>query len=88
MGTIIKGTLFLPERWGLNQEAICGLGERLEGAWTRYRSCFKTKTRDSAKHAWTYLRGLLEMKTGRNYANIARRVNCLWTAQNENSNTL
>ena len=75
MGTIIDETLFLPERWGLSPEAISGMGDSLEDVWTRYRGCFKTKTRDSAKHAWTYLRGLLEMKTARNYANIARRVN-------------
>jgi SRSO17 transposase len=74
MGTIIRETLFLPERWGLSQGAIGSLGDSLENAWTRYRGFFKTKTRDSAKHGWTYLRGLLEMKTGRNYANMARRV--------------
>jgi SRSO17 transposase len=75
MSTIIENALFLPERWGLNPTAIAGLGDRLSGTWSRYRSCFKTQTRDSAPHAWTYLRGLLEMKTRRNYANVARRVN-------------
>jgi len=74
MSTIIAGALFLPERWGLSPEVTTGLGDRLKGLWTRYRGCFKTKTRDSAEHAWIYLRGLLEMKTRRNYANIARRV--------------
>ena len=74
MRTIIAETLFLPDRWGLPTEAIASLGNRLEASWARYRSCFKTKTRDSAEHAWIYLRGLLEMKTGRNFANIARRV--------------
>jgi SRSO17 transposase len=75
MSTIIEDALFLPERWGLNPTAIAGLGDRLNDTWSRYRSCFRTQTRDSAPHAWTYLRGLLEMKTGRNYANVARRVN-------------
>jgi SRSO17 transposase len=74
MSTIIDEALFLPDRWGLRTEAIASLGDRLQDTRTRYRSCFKTKTRDSAEHAWTYLRGLLEMKTGRNFANIARRV--------------
>jgi SRSO17 transposase len=74
MSTIIDEALFLPDRWGLPTEAIASLGNRLQDSWARYRSCFKTKTRDSAEHAWTYLRGLLEMKTGRNFANIARRV--------------
>jgi SRSO17 transposase len=75
MSTIIEDALFLPERWGLSPNAIASLGDRLNGTWTRYRSCFRTKTRESGEHAWTYLRGLLEMKTGRNYANVARRVN-------------
>ncbi len=77
MSTIIVDTLFLPERWGLSLGAIAGLGDRLKGTWRRYRDCFRTQTRDSGEHAWTYLRGLLEMKTGRNYANVARRVNGL-----------
>jgi len=71
---IIDEALYLPDRWGLPTEAIASLGNRLQDSWSGFQSCFKTKTRDSAKHAWTYLRGLLEMKTGRNFANIARRV--------------
>ena len=74
MSTIINQALYLPKRWGLPPEAIASLGDRLQNTWARYRDCFKTKTRDSGEHAWVYLRGLLEMKTGRNYANIARRV--------------
>ena len=71
---IIDEALYLPDRWGLPTEAIASLGNRLQDSWSGFQSCFKTKTRDSAEHAWTYLRGLLEMKTGRNFANIARRV--------------
>jgi SRSO17 transposase len=74
MSAIIDEALYLPERWGLPKEAVASLGNRLQDSQTRYQSCFKTKTRDSAEHAGTYLRGLLGMKTGRNYANIARRV--------------
>jgi SRSO17 transposase len=74
MSTIIDEVIYLPDRWGLPTEAIASLGNRLQDSQTRYRSCFKTKTHDSAEHGWTYLRGLLEMKTGRNFANIARRV--------------
>lgn len=74
MSTIIDEDLLIPDRWGLPMEAITSLGDRLQDCRARYRGCFKTKTRDGAEHAWTYLRGLLEMKTGRNFANIARRV--------------
>ena len=63
-----------PNRWGLPAEDIADLGNRLYSFWERFRICFKTKTRDGAGHAWTYLRGLLLMKTGRNFANIDRRV--------------
>jgi len=64
-----------PQRWGLCEEAIADLGSCLQHCWERYRHCFKTTTRDVAKHAWTYLKGLLLMNTGRNFANIDRRVN-------------
>lgn len=67
--------VYEPIRWGLPQEAIADLGDRLRRTWSRFRACFKTKTRDASEHAWTYLRGLVGMDTKRNYANIARRVN-------------
>ncbi len=63
-----------PNSWGLPAEAIADLGNRLHSFWERYRGCFKTKTRDVAGHAWTYLQGLLLMNTGRNFANIDRHV--------------
>ncbi|MDI6770689.1 MAG: hypothetical protein QMD04_13585, partial [Anaerolineales bacterium] len=50
-----------PNRWGLPAEAIADLGNRLQRFWERFRSNFKTKTRDGAGHGWTYLRGLLLM---------------------------
>ena len=63
-----------PQRWGLPTEAVNDLAERLRRIWSRFRSCFKTKTRDPSEHAFVYLRGVLTMETKRNYANIARRV--------------
>jgi SRSO17 transposase len=66
--------VYEPSRWGLPQEAIADLGNRLRQTWSRFRMCFKTQTRDTSGHAWTYLRGLVGMETQRNYANIARRV--------------
>jgi len=69
--------IYEPTRWGLPQEAIADLGNLLHRTWSRFRACFKTKTRDASEHAWTYLRGLVGMDTKRNYANIARRVNGL-----------
>jgi SRSO17 transposase len=69
------GDLYAPQRWGLPAEVIADLGDRLRRFWGRFRACFKTQTRDSAAHAWTYLRGLLGLEIGRNFANIARRVN-------------
>lgn len=74
MSNKTSGVICAPERWGLPPEAIASLGKRLWDFWDRYRDCFKTKTHESAGHAWTYLRGLLGMKNERNFANIARRV--------------
>jgi len=66
--------IFDGQRWGLPQEAIDDLADRLRRIWARFRDCFTTKTRDTSEYAFTYLRGLLTMDTERNYANIARRV--------------
>jgi len=72
---LVQPDVFDPCRWGLPEEAVTDLGNRLWGFWSRFRpSCFKTQTRDGSHHAWTYLRGLLGMETERNFANIARRV--------------
>ena len=70
----VASNAFDPRGWGLPAEAVAELGHRLQGFWSRYRACFKTKTRDASQHAWTYLRGLLGMDTKRTFANIARRV--------------
>jgi SRSO17 transposase len=82
-----------PERWGLPLEAVNQLGDRLHEYWERYRSCFKTQTRDGSAYAYDYLSGQLRMEAGRNYANIARQTgnseqnmqhfmtNSPWTAQ-------
>lgn len=72
--TAVQRDLFDPQRWGLSGEAIADLPDRLWRFWSRFRHGFKTKTYDSSKYAWIYLRGLLLMETKRNFANIARRV--------------
>jgi len=69
-----EANVFDPQRWGLPDEAVADLADRLRRVWSRFRHCFKTKTRDTSAHAWVYLRGLLTMLTKRNFANIARRV--------------
>jgi SRSO17 transposase len=69
-----ESDVYDPQRWGLPYQAVSALGNRLRCFWWRFQDCFKTKTRDSSEHAFTYLRGLLNMNTKRNYANIARRV--------------
>lgn len=70
----VEQNVFDPLRWGLPIDAIHDLATRLRRIWSRFRGCFKTQTRDTSKYAYVYLRGLLTMKTQRNYANIARRV--------------
>jgi SRSO17 transposase len=70
----VESDMLDPQRWGLPDEVVADLGNRLRRFWSRFRTCFKTKTRDASEHAWTYLRGLLGMETERNFANMARRV--------------
>jgi len=63
-----------PRRWGLPDAAVADLADRLQRFWSRFRGCFKTKTRDISGSALAYLRGLLTMEGERNFANMARRV--------------
>ncbi|HFA48363.1 MAG TPA: transposase [Bacteroidetes bacterium] len=49
--------------------------EELVNTFTRYRSNFKTKTRDSSAHGWTVLKGYLLLETNRTYQNIDRKIN-------------
>ena len=70
----LKNRVYDAKRWGLLPEAIADLGNKLYSFWNRFKECFKTKTRDTSIHALTYLKGMLEMDTKRNFANIERRV--------------
>ena len=55
-------------------EAIHTLGQRLHDCWERYRSCFKTQTRDGSAYARHYLSGLLRMEGNRHYSGIGRET--------------
>ena len=55
-------------------EAVNGLGTRLHQVWKRYRSCFKTRTRDTSDLAYVHLRGQLTMDRRRNFAQIDARL--------------
>lgn len=66
--------VFDRQRWGLPKEAVADLAEHLRCIWSRFRGCFRTKTRDTSENALVYLRGLLTMETKRNFSNIERRV--------------
>lgn len=66
--------LFDPVRWGLPDEVVADLADRLRHFWLGFGHCCKTQTRDTSENGWVYVRGLLIMKTNRNFANIARRV--------------
>ena len=74
MESFEKGSLLDRKRWGLPTEAVADLAERLVRIWSRFRACFTTKTHDTSKYAFVYLRGLLTLDTRRNYANISRRL--------------
>ena len=63
-----------PERWGLGTATVGMVAERVRAVWERYRTGFRTQTRDTSENAWIYLRGLLTLDQERPFANIARRV--------------
>lgn len=50
------------------------MGQILEQTFTRFRTCFLTKTRDASDKAWTVLRGYLEMDSGRTFRGIEQTV--------------
>lgn len=66
--------VFDPERWGLPLAAVQGLADDLRSFWRGLRHRFKTRTRDTSEHAYTYWRGQLTMEDRRNFANIERRL--------------
>lgn len=66
--------VFDPERWGLPLAAVQGLADDLRSFWSGSRHCFKTRTRDTSEHAFTYWRGQLTLEDSRNFANIERRL--------------
>ena len=63
-----------PDRWGLPLEAVESLGADLYAYWEQCRACFRTRTRDGSRHAYTYLRGQLTMEDSRTFANMGRRL--------------
>lgn len=67
-------SLLDPARWGLPAGAAGDAVCRLRRVWEQFAPCFRTRTRDTSEHGWTYLQGLLTMPEQRNFANIARRV--------------
>jgi SRSO17 transposase len=69
-----KDRIYDTKRWGLDAEVIAELGKHLHSFWARFAGKFKTKTKNVAGHALTYMKGLLLMEKDRNYANVARHV--------------
>ena len=65
----------LARRWGLPLGEIRQLGQRLKRFYDRFRWCVRTKTRDTSRHGFHYVSGLLRMETGRTMANIGRKTN-------------
>jgi len=59
-------------QWGLHEDAINKLGERLGQYHQQYRHWMKTKTRDTSEYGYHYLSGLLRMESKRHISGIAR----------------
>ena len=69
-----KARLFDPDRWGIPKAAVRRLGADLRRFFRHFRSCFKTRTRDTTTYALRYWRGPLTLEDQRNFANIKRRL--------------
>jgi SRSO17 transposase len=55
-------------------QAVQRLGDDLWAFWERFRSRFRTRTRDTSENAYWYWRGQLTMEDARNFTNIERRL--------------
>lgn len=53
---------------------MCRLVEDLAAHWEQYRPCFITRTRDTSRNAYDYMRGQLTMDRNRHFAGIGRRI--------------
>jgi len=56
----------------LSPELVADLAVRLRGFWQRFRSCFRTQTRDASAYAFHYLSGQLRLEAKRTFVNLAR----------------
>jgi SRSO17 transposase len=65
----------LAQQWGLPLDEIRQLGQRLKCFYDRFRTCVRTKTRDTSEYGLEYVSGLLRMESGRTMANIGRKTN-------------
>ncbi len=61
-------------QWGLPLDEIEQLGQRLHQFYDRFRSCVRTKTRDTSEYGFHYISGLLRMESNRTMANISRKT--------------
>jgi SRSO17 transposase len=64
----------LTQQWGLPLDEIEQLGCRLEDFCNRFRSCFRTRRRDSSEYGLHYVSALLRMEAKRTMANISRKT--------------
>lgn len=68
------GTLYDGDRWGLSRETVEKLAQRLMEFWERFQNCFRTKTHDTSKYGYCYLKGLLRMQEERNFSRVGREA--------------
>ena len=61
-----------PALWGLSDEAIDKLGNRLLSFYDRYAWSFRTQTRDTSHYGFSFLCLLLRLKGNRNFTVIGR----------------
>jgi SRSO17 transposase len=58
----------------MSVEKIQQLVPKLRGHWERFRRHFRTKTRDTSKHALAYMQGQMTMEKNRHFAGIANSM--------------
>lgn len=69
-----KKNLLSPVRWGLTEELVKDLGQRVHKIWDCFRDCFTTIRHDTSENALTYMKGQLTMDKKRTYKQIAQAI--------------
>jgi SRSO17 transposase len=67
--------IYDPSRWGLSDNDILLLSQKLRICFDSFKIALTTATRNTSEYGFDYLEGLITLDRRKNYSNISREVN-------------